>query len=82
MKLVTMTFAALLLVSASAATASEPTIEFEKNTVLDFDEDTIQGDLTRPDGELVDAKRKVSHSNLVRVRESFRDQVLESVGEL
>jgi len=81
MRLVAITFTALLLVSATAASAEE-TIEYEKNTVLDFDEDTIQGDLTRPDGELVDAKRRVSHSNLVRVRESFRDQVLESVGEL
>lgn len=81
MRLVATTFAALLLVTATAAQAEE-TVEYEKNTVLDFDEDTIQGDLTRPDGELVDAKRRVSHSNLVRVRESFRDQVLESVGEL
>jgi len=81
MRLVATTFAALLLVLATTARADE-TVEYEKNTVLDFDEDTIQGDLTRPDGELVDAKRKVSHSNLVRVRESFRDQVLESVGEL
>jgi len=81
MRLVTITLTALLLASSTAARAEE-TIEYEKNTVLDFDEDTIQGDLTRPDGELVDAKRRVSHSNLVRVRESFRDQVLESVGEL
>lgn len=81
MRLVAITFTALLLASTTAAKAQE-TIEYEKNTVLDFDEDTIQGDLTRPDGELVDAKRRVSHSNLVRVRESFRDQVLESVGEL
>lgn len=82
MKRLAMTIAAFLLATSAVAQAQEQTIEYEKNTVLDFDEDTIQGDLTRPDGEIVDAKRKVSHSNLVRVRESFRDQVLESVGEL
>ncbi|HWV37863.1 MAG TPA: adventurous gliding motility protein CglF [Vulgatibacter sp.] len=81
MRLVATTLTALLLATSTAAGAEE-IIEYEKNTVLDFDEDTIEGDLTRPDGELVDAKRRVTHSNLVRVRESFRDQVLESVGEL
>ncbi len=71
-----------LLLTAGFSASAEEIIEYEQHTELDFDEDTIQGDLTRPDGELVDAKRRVTHSNLVKVRESFRDQVLESVGEL
>lgn len=74
--------ASLLLFASSGAAADEPRIEYQKVTELDFEDDTIQGDLTRPDGELVDAKRRVSHTNLIKIREEFRDQVLESVGEL
>ncbi|AKU91308.1 adventurous gliding motility protein CglF [Vulgatibacter incomptus] len=73
--------AGLLLLSPLAASA-EDRVEYEKHTEINFEDDTIQGDLTRPDGELVDAKGKVTHSNLVKVRDTFRDQVLESVGEL
>lgn len=71
-----------LWATASAAWANEPTIEYEQVTELNFDDDTIEGDLTRPDGELVEAKRKVNHTNLIKIRSGFRDQVLESVGEL
>lgn len=74
--------AAALVCLAAPAWAAEPQVEFAKETVLDFEDDTIQGDLTRPDGEFVDARTRVNHTNLIRVRKNFRDKVLESVGEL
>lgn len=49
---------------------------------IDFEDDTIEGDLTKPDGEYVEARKKVSHSNLIRIREDFEDKVMQSVGEL
>jgi len=38
---------------AQAEKKPEPTVQYEKKTVIDFEDDTIQGDLTRPDGEYV-----------------------------
>jgi uncharacterized protein YdeI (BOF family) len=49
---------------------------------IDFEDDTIEGDLTKPDGEYVEARKKVQHSNLIRVRDDFEDKVMQSVGEL
>lgn len=60
----------------------EPRIEYEKKTVINFDDDTIQGDLTRPDGEYVDAKRRVSHSNLIKIREDWRDKVKRAAADM
>ena len=51
-------------------------------TTIDFEDDTIEGDLTKPDGEYVEARKKVQHSNLIRIREDFEDKVMQSVGEL
>lgn len=50
--------------------------------VINFEDDTIQGDLTKPDGEYVEARKKVDHSNLIRIREEFKDKVLQSVSDL
>lgn len=72
----------MLLAIPALAGAQEKTVEWAKETVLDFEDDTIQGDLTRPDGEFLDARNKVRHTNLIKVREDFREEVLESVGEL
>ncbi len=74
--------ALVLAVLAPAVAGAEEKVKYEKKTVINFEDDTIQGDLTKPDGEYVDARKKVTYSNLIKVREEFRDEVLESVGEL
>ena len=57
-------------------------VEYEKKTVINFEDDTIEGDLKRPDGEYVEARQKVDHSNLIRIREDWRDKVMQSSGDL
>lgn len=55
---------------------------YQKTTTIDFEDDTIEGDLTKPDGEYVDARKRVNHEKLIRIREDFKDKVMESVSEL
>lgn len=62
--------------------APPPKVEYEKKTVINFEEDTIEGDLKRPDGEYLEARRRVSHSNLIRIREDWREKVMQASGEL
>jgi hypothetical protein len=70
------------LAYAEAKKASDDNIRYAKTTTINFEDDTIEGDLTRPDGEYVEARKRVKHSNLIRIREEFKDKVMESVGEL
>jgi hypothetical protein len=78
--------AALLLPLAAGAQEKKgetrERIEYEKKTVINFDDDTIQGDLTRPDGEYVEARKKVNHSNLIKIREEWRDKVKQAAAEM
>ncbi len=57
-------------------------VVYKKQTEYSFEDDTIEGDLTKPDGEYVEARKKVRHSNLIKIREEFKDKVMQSVGEL
>ena len=61
---------------------AQPKVEYEKKTVINFEDDTIEGDLKRPDGEYVEARQKVQHSNLIRIREEWRDKVMQASGDL
>ncbi len=63
-------------------TQPAPKVEYEKKTVINFEDDTIQGDLTRPDGEYVEARKRVSHSNLIKIRDNWRDKVLNAADDL
>ena len=67
---------------AGKAATPAPRVEYEKKTVINFEDDTIEGDLKRPDGEYVEARQKVDHSNLIKIREDWREKVMQSSGDL
>ena len=67
---------------ATASFAQDKNVTYKKQTEYSFEDDTIEGDLTKPDGEYVEARKKVKHSNLIKIREEFKDKVMQSVGEL
>ena len=62
--------------AGSEAAAAAPAGQRPRRTILHFGEDDIRGDITRPDGELVQAPRKVDEQSLLRVRRSFVDRAL------
>ena len=74
--------ASLLATAAFAQDKKEGNVTYNKKTEYSFEDDTIEGDLTKPDGEYVEARKKVKHSNLIKIREEFKDKVMQSVGEL
>jgi len=76
--------AALWLVpgAASAQDEAEGGVIYQKKTIVSFGEDTIDGDLLVPDGEYVESRKRVRHSNLIRIREDFREKILRSVSVL
>jgi len=54
-------------------------VQYKQKTVYDFDDDTVEGDLVRPDGEFVDSKKNAKHSSLIKIRENFIPEMLKSV---
>jgi hypothetical protein len=80
--LLTIAVALPLLGAAQEKSEAQPRVEYEKKTVINFEDDTIEGDLKRPDGEYVEARQKVEHSNLIKIREDWREKVMQSSGDL
>jgi hypothetical protein len=54
----------------------------KKKTVFDFGSDTIQGDLTKPDGEYFEARKRLKHGRLLTLRKNWKRRILQSVNEL
>ncbi len=72
----------IVVTLATPAFAQDKGVTYKKQTEYSFEDDTIEGDLTKPDGEYVEARKTVKHSNLIKIREEFKDKVMQSVGEL
>ena len=51
-------------------------------TVYDFEDDLVQGDLVRPDGENLVVRRRGMRESLIKIREHFIPELLKSVENL
>lgn len=51
-------------------------------TFYDFSDDLVEGELVRPDGELIEGRREGVGSSLITIREHFIDKMIESVEDL
>jgi len=67
---------------AAAAPAAEESTQYKAKTVYDFEDDMVEGDLQRPDGELVNALKKTEHSSLIEIRKDFIPEMLKSLEDI
>ena len=68
-----------LSLSSSVVFADEPEVTYKKRTQISFEEDTIDGTLNEPDQLVIDKLNKAPIRSLVRIRQSFRLQILQSL---
>ena len=59
-----------------------PDVTYKKKTVYDFDDDLVEGELQRPDGEFIDTQRRAKHSSLITIRENFIPEMLKSAEDI
>jgi len=56
--------------------------KYKAKTVYDFEDDMVEGDLQRPDGELVNSLKKTEHSSLIEIRKDFIPEMLKSLEDI
>jgi hypothetical protein len=67
---------------AYAQEAGGDNASYKAKTVYDFEDDNVEGDLQRPDGELVAAMNKAQHDSLIEIRKDFIPEILKSLEDL
>lgn len=85
MKAVWLSAAALgVMVLSTSALAQEAGggVVYEEETVYTFDNEYVDGQVVRPDGELLVGQRHGKESSLIRIRADFIDELAQSVEEL
>jgi hypothetical protein len=70
------------LVLGVGSLASVSTAAAQESTTYDFEDDLVTGDLVRPDGEMLQVRRRGRRASLIRVREHFIPEMLKSVENL
>ena len=66
----------------AAAGGGDDSVQYKAKTVYDFEDDMVEGDLQRPDGELVNSLKKTEHSSLIEIRKDFIPEMLKSLEDV
>jgi hypothetical protein len=68
--------------AAAAGGGDDANAQYKAKTVYDFEDDTVEGDLARPDGENVSANSKAQHSSLIEIRKDFIPEMLKTLEDI
>jgi len=55
---------------------------FKKKTVIDFNDVTLEGELTKPEGSYLLQKKRTKFGNLIKLRNDFLPELQKSVDNL
>lgn len=69
-------------VAKPGSTNDDTGTTYKAKTVYDFEDDMVEGDLQRPDGELVNSLGKTQHSSLIEIRKDFIPEMLKSLEDV
>lgn len=70
------------LMLASSGAGAQDDVSYKRKTVINFEDDTIEGDLKTPDGQYLEVRKQMRHRSLIRIRRDFRREVLGSIADL
>jgi hypothetical protein len=79
---------ALVFALAAPAFADDKVVQeedktvFNKKTVIDFSDVSIEGELTKPEGSYIKNRKKTRFRNLIELRGNFRPELKRSVSAL
>jgi len=57
-------------------------VQYKAKTTYDFDDDLVEGDMVKPDGEMLDSRNKAKHSSLIKIRENFLPEMLKTAEDI
>jgi hypothetical protein len=74
---------AVFSVGATAfAQDSDKKTEYKKKTSYDFEDDVVEGELLKPEGDFVGSRAKTKQSSLIKIREDFVPEMVKSVNDI
>jgi hypothetical protein len=56
--------------------------EYKKKTSYDFEDDVVEGELLKPEGDFVGTRTKTKQSSLIKIREDFVPEMVKSVNDI
>ena len=64
------------------AQGAGPQVKYKKETRYDFDDDVVEGELQRPEGDILQVRTGAKYSSLIKLRLDFIPEIVKSAENL
>jgi len=68
--------------SVTLADDEMPEVVYKKKTEIDFEALELEGELVKPQGNLILERKKASFNPLIKLRKDFTTEINQSVGDI
>ncbi len=72
----------ILAASLALPALAEDKVVVRKRTVIDFNDVTVEGELTKPEGSYLMNRNKTRFQSLIRLRDNFNPELQKSADNL
>jgi RNase P/RNase MRP subunit p29 len=72
----------LLTLLTLAQEAEEPIVIYKKKTEIDFEAFELEGELVKPQGNLILERKKANFNPLIKLRKDFTQEINQSIGDI
>tara|TARA_B100001123_G_scaffold149960_1_gene173548 strand:- start:226 stop:477 length:252 start_codon:yes stop_codon:yes gene_type:complete len=69
-------------ITATADDDDDPIVKYKKETIIDFEALELEGELVKPQGNLILERKKANFNPLIRLRKDFTAEIKQSVGDI
>jgi hypothetical protein len=66
----------------TSADEGDSNVRYKKKTEIDFEDVSVEGELKKPHGAYLLDKRQSSFNPLIRLKENFNQEMVESVNQI
>ena len=71
-----------LLLLTLAQDADNPNVKYKKETVIDFEGLELEGELVRPQGNLILERKRANFNPLIKLKKDFKEEINQSIGDI
>jgi len=72
----------LLTLLTLAQEVEEPKVIYKKKTEIDFEALELEGELIKPQGNLILERKRANFNPLIRLKEDFNTEIKQSIGDI
>ena len=72
----------LLTLLTLAQEVEEPKVIYKKKTEIDFEALELEGELVKPQGNLILERKRANFNPLIRLKQDFNAEIKQSVGDI